>query len=1359
MNTPKYPTLLLKNTKSEIYQKTNNIKESLLNMGDYKNIYEAKSVLGVNTANEVYELLLDDWNNFVDNENKIRMNKYNKDIKKYNEDQVKKINEKAKEQAKQKKQKEEQIKLVVKEKRQKKQEEKKTKYAIKNVVKETILITAVLRLTRSRINKDGSVYYSDPILVNRTLKPITIKQSEKTDENIKKLIEDLIPEFQNTSNTIVKIKSYKIDVMDTKILQEKYKLPRSKVMMKNGFILKDDWLKYAESIAKEAYENTDGECVYHQLENFLLNPPCGNPTKFINKEKVSKKSLFNFFNFYSGDKEFDMKSGVNTEMLGELCKSIKRNMYAYDNNDKCFFNITDFDSKNYCPLTFYCCDGHFYLISDKQATKSIAESNKLTAKKIKSDLIEEKQDEDKEEIIINHIDTFNVDDAKNMEEGYYLLQQSSLNKEVISFMTLYKDKVKTKNKDNTITSFSFKNNDKKKVSVYVDSNYGKDIDYEVLKYQAEINGIEYFNEGIGSVVYKILEKDLNDLNKINEKEDEEDKEIAEAEEEEEDETDKKKVKKEENKYKLNNFISSTFNDVVNKQIINTTHFKSYQFVEKVNETPYLVNEVIDNKIEVVNKPIKKIKNQPEIDTFFNKTENKINEKNYEKIMKDIDVENKVIKLKDDLNLFKIDGNKFRRNILYYSDFEYPVYSIMDMPTTFKGEIKCGMYYVKTDNKYPFRNCGWYFEPLVKYGLDNNIITKENILYEFIPYKTLSSDYFKTHIDLLLTAFSGEKALQKIAVNALIGVWGITKQYDCKSKFSLCPYEASSWYYDENNNLNVFIKNHKIDENNVIYEGLINEEVINQTTNYCLYAMILQMEALELHKIESIVLANGGLVLDRNTDAIRYASKKQIDIKNYYWDEEQKVEKYKSEEPKELEVEKLKDFKRDDISDKLNFVLEWNIKYEKEFNTTEDIVNYIIDNKLSCHIDAMGGYGKTYLTNLIIKELEKRNSKNISSSPTNKGARLIDGKTIDTYYNKFNRNKKMLFSMLEKIEYIFIDEVSMMKEQFYTLFIMIKRSLPHLIFIISGDFGQLPPVKDSWVGDYENSAGLFSLCNGNKIYLTEYKRGDKELGKLLIDVRNGKIDVDRFKKTQETYLNIAYTHLTRKRVNNECMERYIKEHNSEFTFLKADEKNGKTQNIKLSIGMPIIAHTTNKKLNIMNSESFVIKSITDKKFTIETIGNILTDIELKHFHKFFYLGFCITLHASQGETFKVPYTIYDWGFIHFCNKAEYVAVSRATSISNIQIVRTTYKSYDYFEEGDDYFEGGDFEDFEEGNDYFEGDDEDIIVGDEELEISNICNCGLNKDNICNCKNPIFELMKLSNNFFGVCCNKWKCRCKN
>ena len=230
--------------------------------------------------------------------------------------------------------------------------------------------------------------------------------------------------------------------------------------------------------------------------------------------------------------------------------------------------------------------------------------------------------------------------------------------------------------------------------------------------------------------------------------------------------------------------------------------------------------------------------------------------------------------------------------------------------------------------------------------------------------------------------------------------------------------------------------------------------------------------------------------------------------------------------------------------------------------------------------------------------------------------------------------------------------------------MIKRALPHIKFVISGDFGQLPPVNDSWTGIYENSEALWFLCDGNTLKLTDYRRGDKELFLLCKDVEN--VNVNNFKPKQHRYLNLAYTHHTRIRVNNECMKRYLNETRKESVFISRDTRNEKTRHANLCVGMPVIAHTTDKKLNVLNFQKFIVKQIKDNKIILND-DNDEVIVDINKFHKYFYLGFCITIHASQGETFTQPYTIYDWGFKHFCNKAKYVALSRATSIKNIQIV--------------------------------------------------------------------------------------------
>ncbi len=85
-----------------------------------------------------------------------------------------------------------------------------------------------------------------------------------------------------------------------------------------------------------------------------------------------------------------------------------------------------------------------------------------------------------------------------------------------------------------------------------------------------------------------------------------------------------------------------------------------------------------------------------------------------------------------------------------------------------------------------------------------------------------------------------------------------------------------------------------------------------------------------------------------------------------------------------------------------------------------------------------------------------------------------------------------------LDYMFIDEVSMLGEVFYKFLMMIKKIRPDIKFIISGDFDQLKPVNNriSIYTDSSNSPGLFELADYNKIELTQCRRADDTRYKLI-----------------------------------------------------------------------------------------------------------------------------------------------------------------------------------------------------------------------------------------------------------------------
>jgi hypothetical protein len=91
-------------------------------------------------------------------------------------------------------------------------------------------------------------------------------------------------------------------------------------------------------------------------------------------------------------------------------------------------------------------------------------------------------------------------------------------------------------------------------------------------------------------------------------------------------------------------------------------------------------------------------------------------------------------------------------------------------------------------------------------------------------------------------------------------------------------------------------------NKLFFHVLKPSETTNIETERPLYDQIVQQEAMELHKLKTLVESKGGVVTDINTDAITcyFADDKfpfdLIDDKNldYYWDELKTVPKYKLE---------------------------------------------------------------------------------------------------------------------------------------------------------------------------------------------------------------------------------------------------------------------------------------------------------------------------------------------------------------------------------------------------------------------------------------------------------------------------------
>ena len=249
------------------------------------------------------------------------------------------------------------------------------------------------------------------------------------------------------------------------------------------------------------------------------------------------------------------------------------------------------------------------------------------------------------------------------------------------------------------------------------------------------------------------------------------------------------------------------------------------------------------------------------------------------------------------------------------------------------------------------------------------------------------------------------------------------------------------------------------------------------------------------------------------------------------------------------------------------------------------------------------------------------------------------------------------------DYIFIDEISMVKECFYKFLLTIKRIKPDVKFIISGDIKrQFLPINDRAKFDYENSLALKELTDFNKLELTTCRRSDDKLFKVCDFDNIMSVDKHQFNR-KLAKKHICYTNKKRIEINDLCMERYKPKN---YKVIDENKVNDQSQVMFIYKDLPIICKVTDEKSTLNNNEQFIVTDYDDAKISIKSvIDNRILDIKIKEFNKIFYPAYAITIYASQGCTINEPYTIHE--FDRLDNRARYVALSRSSKYEYINIV--------------------------------------------------------------------------------------------
>ena len=584
-------------------------------------------------------------------------------------------------------------------------------------------------------------------------------------------------------------------------------------------------------------------------------------------------------------------------------------------------------------------------------------------------------------------------------------------------------------------------------------------------------------------------------------------------------------------------------------------------------------------------------------------------------------------------------------------------------------MKNGLYAVETRDLTLLRLSNVYTADILKIASENGI--KYKILKQLIPKnpKKISKDYFKNFFQLMNEKYEG-KAIVKLINNTITGILGKTST---KSSHTWCDQDPDeAWRYlastsEKHKNTNLIFTKIGSGEDTINIFGYKLRRILNENT-LPIYLQILDWQNIQLFNLSKLV---GGKLLFRHTDCLVVENGTiPHDRMTDKWGDfklEDKIVKLKSKANTTNGV--IFNFRDDDW-------ITYNITDSSE---SKSIIDLATEKEGLC-IEGRAGTGKSFV---IKKELgiwegfnlSKIRDDTITMSFTNKASNAVKGTTIHKGM-QISKHNKVTHKSIEKFKYfkyIVIDEIGMIPSYLWKLLVLIKKKYPNKIFILLGDYRQLPPVNEESI-DIFNHPIVKYLCNNNRIELTTPHRYDIPLWNFLEKgFENedwGGLPMQKV-SVEDIYNNksICFTNKTRVKINSMCMD-YFKDL-TESHWMPAPLSDGEltykyTQDTWLYAGLPIMSYTNNNKLQIVNSDEFIVLDYDFEKVYISSLLGETLEIEIDQFHKLFVVNYCSTTHKSQGATYNCKVLLWEWNNLKQDKRKCYTACSRATDLNNLII---------------------------------------------------------------------------------------------
>lgn len=630
----------------------------------------------------------------------------------------------------------------------------------------------------------------------------------------------------------------------------------------------------------------------------------------------------------------------------------------------------------------------------------------------------------------------------------------------------------------------------------------------------------------------------------------------------------------------------------------------------------------------------------------------------------------------------IDGNKFYATCLAENTYDFPVYDEECSFEDYDGVLKNGLYIVETDDTSLFHQSNIYsrciIDEAIKYGIPFKIRK------QLIAKKYIRSNYFADFFDFIKSCRTlKDISLRKLVINILTGILGRTENkkqvveldtdYEAIYRYFFLgeEYDGEQKFYDgkfKAHRNNLILKKLGEGENSVYMYGYEIKSKLTETT-LPIYFQILDLANVRLYRLGQKL---GGKLLYRKTDCL-VVENPTIPVRDMTknWGDysiENKSSRFKWYKP--MRTDRHVEFNlRDD---------DWKTYDHNDSDDYEAIAKTATDNG-GLLIEGRAGTGKTFSVMKSLGEWTgekfiRFKDNTIAMSFTNKASRNIKGSTIHKTM-KITKDIKVCrkaLAVFKQYKYIIIDEIGMIEVKLWRLLIQIKRTYPHIIFILMGDYRQLPPIKEEV--DIFNYSLVKELCNNNRIELTAMKRYEKPLWDYLergyekrdwSGLESKELTIDEICNSRNISFYNSGGNQTKIKIDKMCME-YKKDDDSVLVKLnEKQEKNIKLQNIWLYCGLPLMSYTNCKKLGIVNSEEFIVNNYDDKKIFIDREeGGETIEIEYDELHNYFIPNYCATAHKSQGSTYQGQINIWDFYMLRADRRRLYTACSRAKALENI-----------------------------------------------------------------------------------------------